>query len=102
MFQDDKKEILKAAIDVTKIMQESESIMILRTAELDLIQELKSISKDIDNLQRHLTTKLPELPDEEKPALMIKDIPVTQHREVSDIDKLKAELAAIESRLKEL
>ncbi len=97
-----RKEILKTAIDVTKIIQDAESLNVLRSSELALIWELKSIGKEIESLQKNLVEKdLPKLPIERQEKLKV-HVEEVKLKEVSDIDRLKAELAAIENKLKDL
>lgn len=97
-----RKGVLRAAIDVTKIMQECEEIVILRNSELVLLEDLKVLNKEIEMLSKKLDNNLPELPREEVEREKYVEKREVEVEEISDIAKLKAELAAIESKLKEL
>ena len=97
-----RKEVLRTAIDVTKIMQECGEIMILRNSELVLLEDLNGLSKEIEMLSKKLDNNLPELPREKVEREKYVEKEEVEVEEISDIAKLKAELAAIESKLKEL
>ncbi len=100
-----RRDTLSLAVDVAKLIDHSRGMNVLRNTEFALIEELGEIIKEVKTLSKSLESyDLPSLPEEHAKGVHVEEAK-EEHREVhefSDIDRLKAELAAIESKLKDL
>ena len=97
-----RKEILKTAINTTKLMQTYSGLTLLRQAKKALIEDLRTLRNDIVLNERQLQELLPKLPEEQVNEEQNEIHKVETLKEDHDIEKLKKELFAIESKLKEL
>ena len=99
-----RKNILKTAIDTTKMLYSYNEILILRDKETKLINKFKSLYNEINKLQKNLQdSDLPKISEKYEAvsheAENFKEIePVADN----DVDSLMAELRDVERKLKGL
>ena len=99
-----RKDILKTAIDTTKMLYSYNEILMLREKETKLINKFKSLHNEITRLQRNLQdSDLPKI--SEKYESTSHESEKFEEREAvvdNDVDKLMGELKDIERKLKSL
>ena len=98
-----RKEILKTAIDTTKMLYSYNEILMLRDKETKLINKFKVLHKEIIKLQKNLEdADLPKISDKyentsHEPEKIEKETIVND-----DVDRLMAELRDVERKLNSL
>ncbi len=98
-----RKNILKTAIDSSKLIELAHEIKSLRQEEVTLLSNLKKVMNQIKDLESNLKKAIPKIPEEHHEDV-IKNVTREEfvHVEYDDeLFRLKQELAHIEGRLKE-
>lgn len=98
-----RKDILKTAISLTKMLYSYNELFSLRDKEKRLIGKYNIIHKEIMKLQKNLQDHdLPVLPGEKYEEVSEIDIPETSAVSDNDVNGLMQELKDVERKLKSL
>lgn len=109
-----RKQVLRAAIDATKALKDYSELKLIRDEKARVLGMLHRLYEDIEKRMRRLEEKeLPKIPIEHKQKTIEvhQEIPQTVKKEEKpkmkiegndDVSKLRREIDAIESRLKNL
>ena len=110
-----RRDVLEAQKIVIESLQRYENIKLLRTKKLENINKLRSILKESSKLFSNLKAALPQtsikavVEVKKKPEVVeevkkakVKETKKVKKRTISELEKLEAELSAIENKLSSL